>query len=235
MIRRPPRSTLSSSSAASDVYKRQEYGDGHLHVMAQGARQYQAYLDELDGRNKRVHLRASRAARPPQRPIPPQTPAPRPTAQPHVPAPPQVREYNDHTYGRSEPGWMLRSGTVAPHSPVFHKTVMTPILTDTSLTDRVLRSPYQNARDLPESGPAMHYGVDHRKRFPYILDHSCGEIAPPPGRAATVFDHHSVDLAENSPWRSPVRVAPEIRSSALEHRGILYLSLIHISEPTRPY
>eukprot|EP00658_Telonema_sp_P-2_P033752 TRINITY_DN24714_c0_g1_i3.p1 TRINITY_DN24714_c0_g1~~TRINITY_DN24714_c0_g1_i3.p1 ORF type:complete len:145 (+),score=29.24 TRINITY_DN24714_c0_g1_i3:80-514(+) len=26
MIRRPPRSTLSSSSAASDVYKRQEYG-----------------------------------------------------------------------------------------------------------------------------------------------------------------------------------------------------------------
>src|SRR5665648_1265223 len=27
MIRRPPRSTLSSSSAASDVYKRQPYGD----------------------------------------------------------------------------------------------------------------------------------------------------------------------------------------------------------------
>eukprot|EP00656_Telonema_subtile_P028918 TRINITY_DN316_c0_g1_i2.p1 TRINITY_DN316_c0_g1~~TRINITY_DN316_c0_g1_i2.p1 ORF type:complete len:198 (+),score=55.61 TRINITY_DN316_c0_g1_i2:74-667(+) len=27
MIRRPPRSTLSSSSAASDVYKRQEYGE----------------------------------------------------------------------------------------------------------------------------------------------------------------------------------------------------------------
>eukprot|EP00658_Telonema_sp_P-2_P001124 TRINITY_DN10428_c0_g1_i10.p1 TRINITY_DN10428_c0_g1~~TRINITY_DN10428_c0_g1_i10.p1 ORF type:complete len:119 (+),score=5.10 TRINITY_DN10428_c0_g1_i10:89-445(+) len=36
MIRRPPRSTLSSSSAASDVYKRQinaEYGDSrHRHV-----------------------------------------------------------------------------------------------------------------------------------------------------------------------------------------------------------
>eukprot|EP00658_Telonema_sp_P-2_P060168 TRINITY_DN49162_c0_g1_i1.p1 TRINITY_DN49162_c0_g1~~TRINITY_DN49162_c0_g1_i1.p1 ORF type:complete len:374 (+),score=50.08 TRINITY_DN49162_c0_g1_i1:133-1254(+) len=31
MIRRPPRSTLSSSSAASDVYKRQEYGGG-LHL-----------------------------------------------------------------------------------------------------------------------------------------------------------------------------------------------------------
>eukprot|EP00658_Telonema_sp_P-2_P085830 TRINITY_DN9866_c0_g2_i1.p1 TRINITY_DN9866_c0_g2~~TRINITY_DN9866_c0_g2_i1.p1 ORF type:complete len:125 (-),score=47.91 TRINITY_DN9866_c0_g2_i1:249-623(-) len=28
MIRRPPRSTLSSSSAASDVYKRQVYGHG---------------------------------------------------------------------------------------------------------------------------------------------------------------------------------------------------------------
>src|SRR5450756_2358457 len=29
MIRRPPRSTQSRSSAASDVYKRQVYGDGH--------------------------------------------------------------------------------------------------------------------------------------------------------------------------------------------------------------
>eukprot|EP00658_Telonema_sp_P-2_P021527 TRINITY_DN18577_c0_g1_i1.p1 TRINITY_DN18577_c0_g1~~TRINITY_DN18577_c0_g1_i1.p1 ORF type:complete len:132 (-),score=60.68 TRINITY_DN18577_c0_g1_i1:309-704(-) len=48
MIRRPPRSTLSSSSAASDVYKRQginaEYGevviamDGFLSSMQQGAK-----------------------------------------------------------------------------------------------------------------------------------------------------------------------------------------------------
>eukprot|EP00658_Telonema_sp_P-2_P048551 TRINITY_DN3692_c0_g1_i1.p3 TRINITY_DN3692_c0_g1~~TRINITY_DN3692_c0_g1_i1.p3 ORF type:complete len:122 (-),score=23.14 TRINITY_DN3692_c0_g1_i1:563-928(-) len=30
MIRRPPRSTLSSSSAASDVYKRQEYGEDQV-------------------------------------------------------------------------------------------------------------------------------------------------------------------------------------------------------------
>src|SRR5674536_77131 len=43
MIRRPPRSTLSSSSAASDVYKRQVYvcgqcadGDEHVHVGAVG-------------------------------------------------------------------------------------------------------------------------------------------------------------------------------------------------------
>eukprot|EP00656_Telonema_subtile_P026343 TRINITY_DN2831_c0_g3_i2.p1 TRINITY_DN2831_c0_g3~~TRINITY_DN2831_c0_g3_i2.p1 ORF type:complete len:493 (+),score=147.56 TRINITY_DN2831_c0_g3_i2:92-1570(+) len=33
MIRRPPRSTLSSSSAASDVYKRQEYGGRHRRAM----------------------------------------------------------------------------------------------------------------------------------------------------------------------------------------------------------
>eukprot|EP00656_Telonema_subtile_P051424 TRINITY_DN6909_c0_g1_i4.p3 TRINITY_DN6909_c0_g1~~TRINITY_DN6909_c0_g1_i4.p3 ORF type:complete len:115 (-),score=13.63 TRINITY_DN6909_c0_g1_i4:788-1132(-) len=43
MIRRPPRSTLSSSSAASDVYKRQginaEYGDvNQKHVQDRGAR-----------------------------------------------------------------------------------------------------------------------------------------------------------------------------------------------------
>ena len=31
MLRRPPRSPLSSSSAASDVYKRQVYGD-ELHI-----------------------------------------------------------------------------------------------------------------------------------------------------------------------------------------------------------
>eukprot|EP00658_Telonema_sp_P-2_P036287 TRINITY_DN26283_c0_g1_i2.p1 TRINITY_DN26283_c0_g1~~TRINITY_DN26283_c0_g1_i2.p1 ORF type:complete len:137 (+),score=60.75 TRINITY_DN26283_c0_g1_i2:131-541(+) len=35
MIRRPPRSTLSSSSAASDVYKRQEYGDPNRDKMAE--------------------------------------------------------------------------------------------------------------------------------------------------------------------------------------------------------
>src|SRR5664280_1272439 len=34
MIRRPPRSTLSSSSAASDVYKRQALGGGYLYVSA---------------------------------------------------------------------------------------------------------------------------------------------------------------------------------------------------------
>src|SRR5664279_1462145 len=39
MIRRPPRSTLSSSSAASDVYKRQLYGDAGL----------QQCVDELGG------------------------------------------------------------------------------------------------------------------------------------------------------------------------------------------
>eukprot|EP00658_Telonema_sp_P-2_P024143 TRINITY_DN19688_c0_g1_i3.p1 TRINITY_DN19688_c0_g1~~TRINITY_DN19688_c0_g1_i3.p1 ORF type:complete len:101 (+),score=29.72 TRINITY_DN19688_c0_g1_i3:138-440(+) len=33
MIRRPPRSTLSSSSAASDVYKRQEYGGSEKGAM----------------------------------------------------------------------------------------------------------------------------------------------------------------------------------------------------------
>ena len=34
MIRRPPRSTLSSSSAASDVYKRQEAGPAVLAMIA---------------------------------------------------------------------------------------------------------------------------------------------------------------------------------------------------------
>eukprot|EP00658_Telonema_sp_P-2_P058663 TRINITY_DN47180_c0_g1_i1.p2 TRINITY_DN47180_c0_g1~~TRINITY_DN47180_c0_g1_i1.p2 ORF type:complete len:114 (-),score=29.58 TRINITY_DN47180_c0_g1_i1:110-451(-) len=33
MIRRPPRSTLSSSSAASDVYKRQSVGTATLHLI----------------------------------------------------------------------------------------------------------------------------------------------------------------------------------------------------------
>src|SRR5664280_3083460 len=37
MIRRPPRSTLSSSSAASDVYKRQVYADGGAAVAPAGA------------------------------------------------------------------------------------------------------------------------------------------------------------------------------------------------------
>eukprot|EP00656_Telonema_subtile_P038397 TRINITY_DN4321_c0_g1_i10.p1 TRINITY_DN4321_c0_g1~~TRINITY_DN4321_c0_g1_i10.p1 ORF type:complete len:407 (+),score=86.30 TRINITY_DN4321_c0_g1_i10:96-1316(+) len=36
MIRRPPRSTLSSSSAASDGYKRQEYGESANHPMFRG-------------------------------------------------------------------------------------------------------------------------------------------------------------------------------------------------------
>eukprot|EP00656_Telonema_subtile_P015293 TRINITY_DN17996_c0_g1_i2.p1 TRINITY_DN17996_c0_g1~~TRINITY_DN17996_c0_g1_i2.p1 ORF type:complete len:106 (+),score=19.09 TRINITY_DN17996_c0_g1_i2:57-374(+) len=38
MIRRPPRSTLSSSSAASDVYKRQEYGGVSMSNMADSER-----------------------------------------------------------------------------------------------------------------------------------------------------------------------------------------------------
>eukprot|EP00658_Telonema_sp_P-2_P069475 TRINITY_DN58749_c0_g1_i2.p1 TRINITY_DN58749_c0_g1~~TRINITY_DN58749_c0_g1_i2.p1 ORF type:complete len:100 (+),score=28.78 TRINITY_DN58749_c0_g1_i2:128-427(+) len=33
MIRRPPRSTLSSSSAASDVYKRQHYANKHVSLV----------------------------------------------------------------------------------------------------------------------------------------------------------------------------------------------------------
>ena len=33
MIRRPPRSTLDRSSAASDVYKRQEYGGGQMWII----------------------------------------------------------------------------------------------------------------------------------------------------------------------------------------------------------
>ena len=35
MIRRPPRSTLDRSSAASDVYKRQEFGGPSLHVVGE--------------------------------------------------------------------------------------------------------------------------------------------------------------------------------------------------------
>src|SRR5664279_6556975 len=37
MIRRPPRSTLSSSSAASDVYKRQDFQDGEATQRKPGA------------------------------------------------------------------------------------------------------------------------------------------------------------------------------------------------------
>eukprot|EP00656_Telonema_subtile_P001718 TRINITY_DN10746_c0_g1_i3.p1 TRINITY_DN10746_c0_g1~~TRINITY_DN10746_c0_g1_i3.p1 ORF type:complete len:133 (+),score=38.94 TRINITY_DN10746_c0_g1_i3:93-491(+) len=51
MIRRPPRSTLSSSSAASDVYKRQEYGRAPLHVMAlteKSVAVFRADFDEFD-------------------------------------------------------------------------------------------------------------------------------------------------------------------------------------------
>eukprot|EP00658_Telonema_sp_P-2_P021308 TRINITY_DN18482_c0_g2_i1.p1 TRINITY_DN18482_c0_g2~~TRINITY_DN18482_c0_g2_i1.p1 ORF type:complete len:141 (+),score=60.83 TRINITY_DN18482_c0_g2_i1:121-543(+) len=43
MIRRPPRSTLSSSSAASDVYKRQVYGTGEY------TRSFQYFEDLLEG------------------------------------------------------------------------------------------------------------------------------------------------------------------------------------------
>eukprot|EP00656_Telonema_subtile_P024978 TRINITY_DN2711_c0_g1_i2.p1 TRINITY_DN2711_c0_g1~~TRINITY_DN2711_c0_g1_i2.p1 ORF type:complete len:208 (-),score=56.53 TRINITY_DN2711_c0_g1_i2:63-686(-) len=45
MIRRPPRSTLSSSSAASDVYKRQEYGVSPIAVMALS--RYETELTDL--------------------------------------------------------------------------------------------------------------------------------------------------------------------------------------------
>src|SRR5665648_1297530 len=50
MIRRPPRSTLSSSSAASDVYKRQEMGKGFAFIgrqyrMSIGGKHF--YLDLL--------------------------------------------------------------------------------------------------------------------------------------------------------------------------------------------
>eukprot|EP00658_Telonema_sp_P-2_P031625 TRINITY_DN23622_c0_g1_i3.p1 TRINITY_DN23622_c0_g1~~TRINITY_DN23622_c0_g1_i3.p1 ORF type:complete len:185 (-),score=60.03 TRINITY_DN23622_c0_g1_i3:47-601(-) len=64
MIRRPPRSTLSSSSAASDVYKRQDMDNKISEEFRElHKRQYklkyqtapdEAYLDELDG--KRVDI-----------------------------------------------------------------------------------------------------------------------------------------------------------------------------------
>src|SRR5665648_1195536 len=45
MIRRPPRSTLSSSSAASDVYKRQVLNASKLHDQEQLSEQLQQALD----------------------------------------------------------------------------------------------------------------------------------------------------------------------------------------------
>eukprot|EP00658_Telonema_sp_P-2_P026480 TRINITY_DN2069_c0_g1_i1.p1 TRINITY_DN2069_c0_g1~~TRINITY_DN2069_c0_g1_i1.p1 ORF type:complete len:153 (+),score=24.71 TRINITY_DN2069_c0_g1_i1:142-600(+) len=44
MIRRPPRSTLSSSSAASDVYKRQEYGGAEAGMVVQGNGTWMGHL-----------------------------------------------------------------------------------------------------------------------------------------------------------------------------------------------
>src|SRR5664280_3708172 len=48
MIRRPPRSTLSSSSAASDVYKRQER-EGDVGHAARHLHAWQSRLDPLRG------------------------------------------------------------------------------------------------------------------------------------------------------------------------------------------
>eukprot|EP00828_Plagiopyla_frontata_P002112 TRINITY_DN10145_c0_g1_i2.p2 TRINITY_DN10145_c0_g1~~TRINITY_DN10145_c0_g1_i2.p2 ORF type:complete len:123 (-),score=23.45 TRINITY_DN10145_c0_g1_i2:3-371(-) len=49
MIRRPPRSTLSSSSAASDVYKRQEYSNSLMSTVKHSAfTQYMGFPTFLD-------------------------------------------------------------------------------------------------------------------------------------------------------------------------------------------
>ena len=61
MIRRPPRSTLSSSSAASDVYKRQVLADGHPGILQDkigddvfdGKQQHPS--DQRTNRNRRGH------------------------------------------------------------------------------------------------------------------------------------------------------------------------------------
>eukprot|EP00658_Telonema_sp_P-2_P067971 TRINITY_DN56907_c0_g1_i2.p1 TRINITY_DN56907_c0_g1~~TRINITY_DN56907_c0_g1_i2.p1 ORF type:complete len:167 (+),score=46.18 TRINITY_DN56907_c0_g1_i2:132-632(+) len=47
MIRRPPRSTLSSSSAASDVYKRQEWKDTRSAVYVTLVKENQHFWDQL--------------------------------------------------------------------------------------------------------------------------------------------------------------------------------------------
>eukprot|EP00658_Telonema_sp_P-2_P076533 TRINITY_DN6716_c0_g1_i2.p1 TRINITY_DN6716_c0_g1~~TRINITY_DN6716_c0_g1_i2.p1 ORF type:complete len:180 (-),score=61.63 TRINITY_DN6716_c0_g1_i2:222-761(-) len=52
MIRRPPRSTLSSSSAASDVYKRQEYGSKDETI--QSALDRVDLFQEVHGRRPRL-------------------------------------------------------------------------------------------------------------------------------------------------------------------------------------
>eukprot|EP00658_Telonema_sp_P-2_P077412 TRINITY_DN69_c0_g1_i17.p1 TRINITY_DN69_c0_g1~~TRINITY_DN69_c0_g1_i17.p1 ORF type:complete len:108 (+),score=49.96 TRINITY_DN69_c0_g1_i17:122-445(+) len=59
MIRRPPRSTLSSSSAASDVYKRQvhkvtQYKTGKASLYAQGKRRYDRKQQGYGGQTKPV-------------------------------------------------------------------------------------------------------------------------------------------------------------------------------------
>eukprot|EP00658_Telonema_sp_P-2_P084754 TRINITY_DN949_c0_g1_i9.p1 TRINITY_DN949_c0_g1~~TRINITY_DN949_c0_g1_i9.p1 ORF type:complete len:133 (+),score=15.38 TRINITY_DN949_c0_g1_i9:138-536(+) len=55
MIRRPPRSTLSSSSAASDVYKRQKLPSGQHYLLLGGGVLGEALLAGLDV-DKLVHL-----------------------------------------------------------------------------------------------------------------------------------------------------------------------------------
>eukprot|EP00658_Telonema_sp_P-2_P020514 TRINITY_DN18114_c0_g1_i3.p1 TRINITY_DN18114_c0_g1~~TRINITY_DN18114_c0_g1_i3.p1 ORF type:complete len:135 (+),score=40.30 TRINITY_DN18114_c0_g1_i3:133-537(+) len=50
MIRRPPRSTLSSSSAASDVYKRQEYGDSKTQNMECSPRIGKSHFGDYNGK-----------------------------------------------------------------------------------------------------------------------------------------------------------------------------------------
>ena len=66
MIRRPPRSTLSSSSAASDVYKRQEIstksdddtGDVKYHLGASSNREFDGNLVHVSLTDNPSHLEA---------------------------------------------------------------------------------------------------------------------------------------------------------------------------------
>eukprot|EP00656_Telonema_subtile_P038833 TRINITY_DN439_c0_g1_i2.p1 TRINITY_DN439_c0_g1~~TRINITY_DN439_c0_g1_i2.p1 ORF type:complete len:104 (-),score=18.22 TRINITY_DN439_c0_g1_i2:227-538(-) len=69
MIRRPPRSPLSSSSAASDVYKRQginaEYGSSHLANMTTQTHQRSKDVEKLNAQNvhPRTYGKGSRSCR----------------------------------------------------------------------------------------------------------------------------------------------------------------------------
>merc|ERR1711865_1121105 len=138
-----------------------------------------------------------------------------------------------HIYGRTDEGgskelsnrWMLAAAKTDWVPQPFNKTKMEPLAL--GLTPKCLRDPYKaGVRKGPPTyaaGEIKHYGLDHRKRFPYTVDQSCDELPIQLDPSiATAFNPLPFDQLESSPWRAPVRSAPTISGSNLAARGINY-------------